>query len=86
MRILITGNNGYIGTVMTRMALSEQYEVVGLDNDLFEGSVFGDESVTGGISQISYLRKDLREVNISDLTWQRTLWTSKQHWPSLSTP
>jgi len=67
MRVLVTGNNGYIGTVMSRMLLSEGFEVTGLDNDLFEGSVFGDASVTGGIPSISYQRKDLRDVKLSDL-------------------
>ncbi|MHA2131168.1 MAG: NAD-dependent epimerase/dehydratase family protein [Promethearchaeota archaeon] len=67
MHVLVTGNNGYIGTVMTRLLLSDGYEVTGLDNDLFEGSVFGDKLITGGIPYISYLRKDLREINLSDL-------------------
>jgi nucleoside-diphosphate-sugar epimerase len=49
------------------MLLSEGFEVSGLDNDLFEGSIFGDKSVTGGIPPISYLRKDLRDVVVSDL-------------------
>ena len=67
MRVLVTGNNGYIGTVMTRRLLSEGFEVTGLDSDLFEGSVFADESITGGTPLISYLRKDLRDVSLSDL-------------------
>lgn len=67
MRILVTGNNGYIGTVMTKMLLSEGYEVTGLDNDLYEKSVFGDKTVTGGIPKVSYLRKDIRDVKLSDL-------------------
>ena len=67
MRVLVTGNNGYIGTIMTRMLLSEGFEVTGLDSDLFEGSVFADASVTGGMPPISYLRKDLRDVQLSDL-------------------
>lgn len=67
MRILVTGNNGYIGSVMVRFLLGKGYDVTGLDSDLFEESVFGDKSITGGISYISYLRKDLRSVNASDL-------------------
>ena len=67
MRVLVTGNNGYIGTVMTRMLLSEGYEVTGFDIDYFEDSVFGDESVTGSIPPIFYLRKDIRDVALSDL-------------------
>ena len=67
MRVLVTGNNGYIGAVMTKMLLSEGFEVTGLDSDLFEGSVFGDDSITGGIPCISYLRKDVRDVVLSDL-------------------
>ena len=67
MRILVTGNNGYIGTVMTQMLLSEGFEVVGLDNDLFEESIFGNPSITGGIPSISYMRKDLRDVSSTDL-------------------
>jgi nucleoside-diphosphate-sugar epimerase len=67
MQILVTGNNGYIGTILTQMLLSEGFEVTGLDNDLYEKSVFGDESITGGIPPISYIRKDLREISLSDL-------------------
>ena len=67
MRILVTGNNGYIGSVMVKLLLEKGYDVVGLDSDLFEESVFGDKSITGGISSISYLRKDLRSVEESDL-------------------
>ena len=67
MRVLVTGNNGYIGTVMTRMLLSEGFKVSGLDSDLFERSIFSDASVTGGIPSMSYLRKDLRDVILSDL-------------------
>ncbi len=36
MRILVTGHNGYIGTVLTPMLLEAGYEVAGLDSNLFE--------------------------------------------------
>jgi nucleoside-diphosphate-sugar epimerase len=67
MNVFVTGNNGYIGTVMVPMLLSNDFEVSGLDSDLFEGSVFGDESITGGIAKIPYLRKDIRDINVKDL-------------------
>jgi len=66
-RVLVTGNKGYIGTVMTQILLSEGFNVTGLDSDLFEKSVFADESITGGIPSISYLKKDLRDVSLLDL-------------------
>ena len=67
MRVLVTGNHGYIGTVMVPMLQAAGFEVCGLDSDLFEGCVFGDASVTGEISNIPYLRKDIRDVEFADL-------------------
>jgi nucleoside-diphosphate-sugar epimerase len=40
---------------------------VGLDNDLYEGANFGDETLYGGISTIPYIRKDIRDIELSDL-------------------
>ncbi len=67
MKVLVTGNNGYIGTVMVPMLQEAGFEVSGLDSDLFSSCVFGNPSVTGAISQIPYLRKDIRDVEQSDL-------------------
>lgn len=67
MRVLVTGNKGYIGTVMVPMLQSAGFEVVGLDSDLFDGCIFGDETVSGPVPKISYLRKDVRDVELSDL-------------------
>ena len=67
MHVLVTGNKGYIGTVMVPMLQAAGFEVSGFDSDLFEGSVFGDVSTTGGIPSIPYLRKDIRDVELSDL-------------------
>ena len=36
MKILVTGNNGYIGTVLTERLNDESFGVVGLDNNYFE--------------------------------------------------
>ena len=67
MRVLLTGHKGYIGTVMLPMLQAEGHEVVGLDNDLFERCTFGNRSLCGGIPDIPYIKKDIREVELSDL-------------------
>jgi nucleoside-diphosphate-sugar epimerase len=67
MRVLLTGHKGYIGTVMLPMLQREGHEIVGLDSDLFEGCIFGDRSICGDIPDIPYMKKDIREVDLSDL-------------------
>lgn len=62
MRVLVTGSQGYIGVVLVPMLIKEGYEVVGLDSDLFERCTFGD-----GLPDINYIRKDVRDVEASDL-------------------
>jgi nucleoside-diphosphate-sugar epimerase len=63
MRILLTGHQGYIGAVAVGMFQSAGHEVIGLDADLFAGCDFGDP-----LGKIPAIRKDLREIAISDLT------------------
>ena len=36
MRILVTGNNGYIGTLLTQILLKKNFSISGLDNNYFE--------------------------------------------------
>jgi nucleoside-diphosphate-sugar epimerase len=67
MKVLVTGNNGYIGTVLVPMLQFRGFDVCGLDSDLFEGCTFGDEAIAGSIVEIPYLRKDIRDVEVSDL-------------------
>ena len=67
MRVLVTGHKGYIGTVIVPMLQARGHEVVGLDSDLFEGCIFGDRSISGDIPDIPYMKKDIREVEPSDL-------------------
>lgn len=62
MRVLVTGSQGYIGVVLVPMLIEEGHEVVGLDSDLFERCTFGD-----GMPDINYIRKDVRDVEASDL-------------------
>lgn len=62
MRVLVTGHLGYIGTVMVPMLLADGFDIVGLDSDLYRECTFGD-----GIKGIPELRKDIRDVEASDL-------------------
>ncbi|HEX2980159.1 MAG TPA: SDR family oxidoreductase [Anaerolineaceae bacterium] len=62
MRVLVTGHNGYIGTILTPMLTAAGHEVVGLDSDIFQACTFGD-----GMPQVQSIRKDVRDVTRSDV-------------------
>ncbi len=62
MRVLVTGHLGYIGTVMVPIFISEGYDVVGLDSDLYRSCTFGDDPV-----KVPNICKDIRDVEIDDL-------------------
>lgn len=61
--ILITGNCGYIGPVMTRAALERSYKVVGLDTNYFDGCEFYPDK----FKPHKQIIKDIRDVNETDL-------------------
>ena len=44
MRVLVTGHNGYIGSVLVPVLERAGHEVVGLDSDLFAACTFGIEA------------------------------------------
>jgi nucleoside-diphosphate-sugar epimerase len=62
MRVLVTGNRGYIGTVLAPMLMNAGHEVVGLDSDLYRRCAFG-----SGMQQVPTLVKDVRDVVLEDL-------------------
>lgn len=64
MRVMVTGHLGYIGTVMVPMLLRAGHEVVGYDLNLYERCTY---PAGGDIADVKYLRKDTRDVAISDL-------------------
>src|SRR6266446_2045065 len=64
MRVLVTGNLGYIGTVLTPMLVRAGHEVVGLDSDLYARCTFSDG---GEICRVPTIRKDTRDVEVRDL-------------------
>ena len=61
MRVLVTGHDGYIGTVLVPMFQQAGHEVVGLDSCLFEQCVFGKDA-----DKIPTLHKDVRDIGPDD--------------------
>jgi nucleoside-diphosphate-sugar epimerase len=62
MRVLVTGHNGYIGSVLVPMLDQAGHDVVGLDSDLFTPCTFG----TNGC-HVESLRMDVRDVESQHL-------------------
>jgi nucleoside-diphosphate-sugar epimerase len=62
MRILVTGHDGYIGTVLVPILLSAKHDLVGLDSNLFARCTFG-----GRIGNIPSIKKDIRDVTAKDV-------------------
>ncbi len=61
MRVLVTGHNGYIGSVLVPMLQDAGHEVVGLDLDLFAPCVIG-----GPVPDVPSIRRDVRDVEVED--------------------
>lgn len=61
-RVLVTGHNGYIGTVMTPVLLAAGHEVIGLDTDYYRRCTFLDT-----VPQVPAIAKDVRDVTAADL-------------------
>jgi nucleoside-diphosphate-sugar epimerase len=62
MRVLMTGHNGYIGSVMSRVFREAGHDVTGLDTFLFEDCTFGSEE-----GQLPAVRADVRDVDLEQL-------------------
>jgi nucleoside-diphosphate-sugar epimerase len=64
MRVLVTGHNGYIGTVMTPLLLAAGHEVVGYDSDLYKRCTF---PAGGAIADVPTILKDTRDIAPRDV-------------------
>lgn len=62
MRVLVTGHDGYIGSVMTPLLLQAGHRVTGLDSGLFEECGFGESA-----RDFPAVRKDIRNAEVTDL-------------------
>jgi len=62
MKIMVTGNMGYIGTILVPMLLAEGFDVIGYDSDLYRECTFGE-----GLPNVKTIKKDIRDVSREDL-------------------
>jgi nucleoside-diphosphate-sugar epimerase len=63
MRVLLTGSNGYVGSVARRVLEEAGHVVVGLDTGLYEGC----DLLGLPVPPAPDIRKDVRDVNMADL-------------------
>lgn len=64
MRVLVTGNRGYIGVVLTPMLVAAGHEVIGLDSDIYERCTF---APGGDMPDVPTILKDIRDIEVSDM-------------------
>jgi nucleoside-diphosphate-sugar epimerase len=62
MKVLVTGSQGYIGTVLVPMLQKSGHDVEGIDTDLYQRCTF-----TGIVPDIKTLKKDVRDLVKEDL-------------------
>jgi nucleoside-diphosphate-sugar epimerase len=58
MRVLLTGHQGYIGSVLTPMLLERGHDVTGLDSDLLADCTYG-----GALSAVGSISIDVRDAD-----------------------
>jgi nucleoside-diphosphate-sugar epimerase len=63
MRVLVTGHDGYIGSVLVPLVHAAGHQVVGLDTFLYDGCTLGSSDEP----EVPAIRKDIRDVEASDL-------------------
>jgi|SRR5215813_986684 len=63
MRVLVTGNNGYLGSLLVPELMRHEHDVVGLDTDFYADQAF----YRAGVNTPTTIVKDLRSVDSTDL-------------------
>lgn len=63
MKILVTGNLGYIGSVLTDILIKKGYQAVGLDTNFYEPLC----PLPPSAAKIKQIQKDIRDIESSDL-------------------
>ncbi|MCZ6718568.1 MAG: NAD(P)-dependent oxidoreductase, partial [Gammaproteobacteria bacterium] len=62
MRVLMTGHNGYLGSVMAARFLKAGHAVVGLDSDYFKSCLLVPE-----VTRVPSIHKDIRDLQLHDV-------------------
>ena len=62
MKVIVTGNQGYIGSVLVPVLQDAGHDVTGLDIGLFEDCTFGTPPAA-----VDTIRRDIRDVKVQDL-------------------
>lgn len=67
MRVLLTGNKGYIGYIMTDTLLKEGHQVIGYDRGFFTDEPFGRKDAYENAKNVKQIKKDIRDVADADM-------------------
>ena len=62
MKVLLTGNRGYIGAVLALRLLERNHSVVGMDSDLYRSCNFA-----GELAAVPTIDKDIRDAEVDDV-------------------
>src|SRR5579859_1602689 len=62
-KVLVTGNNGYVGSVLSQLLIENEYNVVGLDTGYYEKCELFPSNI-----KIKQIKKDIRNVSSEDLS------------------
>jgi nucleoside-diphosphate-sugar epimerase len=62
MKVLVTGNLGYVGNVLTRQLLNQKFNVIGCDAGFYPQGFLGLDDLNN-----KQIRKDIRDLTIDDL-------------------
>jgi len=64
MKVLVTGNFGYVGTVLENLLEEENFEMIGCDIGYFPKSLASSQNY---LDNKNYLKKDIRNITLDDL-------------------
>jgi nucleoside-diphosphate-sugar epimerase len=65
MKVVVTGSEGYIGSVLTKQLVEMGHEVVGIDCQYFPDNL--NCGITSGSARLQQVRKDIRDIHEEDI-------------------